>query len=98
MIPFCPQYGSNQNVTATSTPAVITINKDSDQIRIANSGSAAAYIAVYDSAGTALTAGVTMLPVFPNSYTTITKSLSHDRLSHYSATSTTLSIMTGRGI
>jgi hypothetical protein len=98
MIPFCPNYSSNQNVTATSTPAIITINRNDNQIRVLNTGSAIAYIGAYDSTGTALVASATAFPVAPGQASTITKSLSHDKISYYSATSSTLSIMTGKGI
>lgn len=96
--PFCPAYGTNQNVTATSSPATITINRSDDQLRIVNSGSVVAYIACYDSTGTANSAGTTDFPIFPGQASTITKSQLHDTLSYYCASSTTLSIMTGRGI
>lgn len=98
MIPFAPSYGSNQNVTATSTPAAITINKSDAQMRIINDGAAAAYVVAYDSLGTAGTAGTTHLKVPAGDICTVTKSQSHDRLSYYCATTTTLSVMTGNGI
>ncbi len=98
MLIFCPAYGSNQNVTATSTPAIISINKNDNQIRIVNSGTVVAYIVAYDSTGTAETAGATHFPVFAGQACTITKSQEHNKLSYYCASSTTLSIMTGQGV
>ena len=96
--PFCPQYKSNQNVSATSPAAYITINRDSDQIRIVNSGSNVAYICTYDSAGTVQVAAATDFAIFPNQTSTISKSEYHDRLSYFSAAGATLSIMTGQGL
>lgn len=97
-LPFSPHYGSNQNVTATSTPATITVNKDDNQIRILNTGSVIAYISCYNSAGTANAAGTSDFPVAPGMSSTITKSFSDDTVGYYCASSTTLSIMTGRGL
>lgn len=98
MRPFSPQYKSNQNVTAADPAAFIIINEASDQVRVVNNGSNVAYVCTYNSAGTALVADATDLPVFGGQATTFTKSLSDNRISYYSPAGTTLSVMTGRGI
>ncbi len=98
MIPFCPQYKSNQNVTAGDPAAIIVINETSDQIRVVNNGSNVAYVCTYESDGTVLVADATDLAIFGGQATTFTKSLAHDRLSYFSPLGTTLSIMSGKGI
>jgi len=98
MIPFSPQFKSNQNLSATNPAAIAIINDSCDQVRVVNYGSNVAYVCTYAADGTILVADDTDLAVFGGQATTFTKSLSDNRISYYSPAGTTLSVMTGRGI
>lgn len=94
--PFSPAYGTTQFVTATDPAASVTINAQNKQVRIVNSGSADAFVRTYPSDMT-VSATATDVAIPPNMAVTITKDETHNRISYYSATSTTLYIMTGEG-
>lgn len=98
MIPFSPQFKSNQNLSAGNPAAIAIINESSDQVRVVNYGSNVVYVCTYAADGTVQVADATDLPVFGGQATTFTKSLSHNRLSYYSPAGSTISVMTGRGI
>lgn len=98
MIPFSPQFKSNQNLSAADPAAVAIINDSCDQVRVVNYGSNVAYVCTYAADGTILVADDTDLAVFGGQATTFTKSLSHNRLSYFSPLGSTLSVMTGKGI
>ena len=96
MYPFSPAYGSNQSVTAGDPAVTIAINAQNKNVRIINTGSAIAYVQTSPASDIRI-ASATDFPIPPNDIATITKDETHDRLSYFCATSTTLQIMTGEG-
>lgn len=95
--PFFPQYGSNQVLTASSSPQHTGINKDSKQLRVVNTGANKGYFRTYDSTGGAQAATAADCPVAAGAAITVTKSATHDSMAYFSATGTTLEAMTGEG-
>ena len=93
--PFAPNYNSGQTVSSTGTAATATIRKNALNVAITNTGSNIAYIRISDDA--TLAATVADFPVLAGNQVIITKSEGHDKISHISASDTTLHIITGEG-
>lgn len=96
--PIGPHYGSNQSITlVAATAQALTIDKDDEQVRVFNSGSSILHLCTYDSTGTVRVASAVDFPVPGEAISTITKPLTHDRISLISASGTTAEVMTGSG-
>lgn len=95
--PFSPKYGSTRSLTpaAGSAQIVLDADKQSRQVRIANTGANVAYVRI--SADAAPVATSADYPVLPNSITVISKDPQHDRIAHISAAGTTLLVTLGEG-
>lgn len=92
--PFNPAYGSGQVVTSGAAALAVTnLNKGDQNVVVTNLGSNVCYVRVMD-AGDASTADY---PVLPGTQLSLTKGAEQTRLSHISATGTSLHIMTGNG-
>lgn len=98
--PISPAYGSGQNVTATTTSATVSVNKDDDTLRIVNKDTTnGVYIRAYNSLSGTIAATAADYFVPAGIATIIYKDLSHDRLAILAAAGTpALNIMTGKGI
>lgn len=97
-LPFAPTYGSNQNATASTTPASITLNKGDTSVRILNIGAQTLYVRIGKSTNASLTVATTDLPVRSSSEIIIRKANDDDTLYYRSGSSTTdCSFMTGNG-
>jgi hypothetical protein len=95
--PFSPQYGSNQVVTAGASSAAKSINKDSKQVRVVNTGANKGYFRIYDSSNGAQAATIADCPVVAGTAVTVTKGGNQDTIAYISASGTTLEVMTGEG-
>lgn len=97
--PFFPAYGTNQALTlAAATPGNATLNKESRQVRIVNTGANIAYVQTFssvDQPGTLATA--VDFPVPAGAMCTISKDTDHDTLAYLSTAGTTLNVMSGDG-
>lgn len=94
MRPFNPAYGSGQVVTAAAAAAAVTnLNKGDQQVVVTNIGANIGYVRVAD-AGDASTADY---PVPSGAQVSLTKGADQTRLSHISASGTSLHIITGNG-
>ncbi len=92
--PFNPAYGSGQVVTPAAAAAAVTnLNSDDSQVVVTNLGSNVCYVRVA-AAGNASTADY---PLPSGAQVALTKGVGQTRLSHISASGTTLHIMTGNG-
>lgn len=95
---FQPHYGTNQVIASGAASATANIAKDDKTVRIWNSGANVGYVRTCnqsDVAGNA--ASVADLPIGPGQVVYIEKGMDHDRLTHISALTTTLQVMTGEG-
>lgn len=95
--PFSPHYSSGQIVTASSAGAAsVTINANSINVMVTNTGSQVAYVKVGTTSATATAAD---FPILAGSQVVLTKGVGQDKLSYLgvAAGTTTLHIMTGEG-
>lgn len=92
---FAPHYGSGQVVSATSTSAQATIEKNALCVRVTNLDAAnVAYIRVGTGTFTASTADY---PIRANSEIWITKRTDADKIAYYSLVGASLHIIDGEG-
>lgn len=91
---FQPRKGSNQKVTASTTPAAITIGLGNKSLRVANAGAQVGYFRTYRAAEGAENASSADTPVLPasaaSSTLVIEKPQDHDTVSYVSDTATTI--------
>lgn len=92
--PFNPQIGGNQVVTPAAASASVSINKDRNCVRFANSGANICHVRIGEGTQTASTADT---PVLPGESLVLRKSQSADTVAHISAAGTTLHIQPGEG-
>lgn len=101
--PFAPDLGSTQQLTAAAASANVGVRMDARQVRIWNSGiTNKVYVRTYSSVAATDKASLASATVAdhvvpPNTITTISKPLNHDRFAYISASGTTLEIATGEG-
>lgn len=94
--PFIPSFGTNQVLTPAAAAATVNLSLADQQVRVINTGAAICYVRTSPSAAV-VPATTADLPVAAGMATTFTKEATHDRLSHISATGTTIQVMTGIG-
>jgi hypothetical protein len=94
--PFSPAYNSGQTVTATTTAASATINGNSLNVLVTNTGSNIAYVRI---ASSAVTATASDMIILPSTQVSLTKSFGDTIISYLgvAAGNTSLHIMTGEG-
>lgn len=91
--PFTPAYGSGQTVSPGAAAAAVTLNQGDQSVVLTNTGANICYVRISD-AGNATTADY---PIVAGAQVCLTKGSDQQRLSHISATGTTLHIITGNG-
>jgi hypothetical protein len=93
-VPFCPTYGSGQIVTPAAAAAAVTnLAKGDQQVVVSNIGANICYVRI-NAEGDASTAD---FPLPSGKQVCLTKAPDQTRLSHISATGTSLHIITGNG-
>lgn len=95
--PFSPHYKSGQAVTASSAGAAsVTINHNSFNVMVTNTGSNIAYVCIGTDSATATAAD---FPIPAGAQVALTKGAGQNVLSYLgvAAGTTTLHIMTGEG-
>ena len=92
--PFAPSFGSNLVVTPAATSASSAVSPHDLCVRLVNSGLNICYVRLGETAATATTAD---LPVLPGESVIIRKSFAWKRIAYISASGTTLNIQTGDG-
>ncbi len=94
--PFAPSYGTNQNLSATTTPQEINLLKGDKSVRIMNTGSQTLYVVIGQKQGRQV--ATTDLLVRASTEIIISKAEDDIYLSYRSGSSTTTaSVMTGQG-
>lgn len=92
--PFNPAYGSGQVVAPAAAAAAVTnLNKGDQNVVLTNLGANVCYVRIAD-AGDATT---TDYPIPSGAQVSLTKAPGQTRLSHISASGTSLHIITGNG-
>jgi hypothetical protein len=93
--PVQPGYGTGQVLTPAAGAATATLTPGSKQLILTNLGANVAYVRV---GTTGLAAASTAdYPIPAGAQVVITKAMGDDKLSHISATGTTLHVMSGEG-
>lgn len=93
--PVQPAYGSGQTLTPAAAAATVTIAKGNKQLILTNLGANVCHVRVGNtSIANATTADY---PVPAGAQVVISKSDEDDKLSHISASGTTLHVMNGEG-
>lgn len=92
--PVQPGYGTGQVLTPAAGAATATLTPSSKQLILTNLGANVCYVRVGTGTLTATTADY---PVPAGAQVVITKAMGDDKLSHISATGTTLHVMNGEG-
>lgn len=96
--PFQPKYGSTLIVTPGIASAASSIDAQSKQVSLINTGGNIAYVRIYSSLTTpAPTASTADYPIASGSGTVISKGDGEDRIAYISAIGTTLQITVGEG-
>jgi hypothetical protein len=90
-----PAYGTGQVLTPAAGAATANLTAGSKQLILTNLGANVAHVRVGQ---TGLAAATTAdFPVLPGAQAIISKAMSDDKLSHISASGTTLHVMNGEG-
>lgn len=92
--PFAPSFGTNLVVTPAVTSASSEVSPHDACVRLVNSGVNICYVRLGETAATATTAD---LPVLPGTSVIIRKAFAYKRIAYISALGTTLNIQTGDG-
>lgn len=98
MQPINPKWGSNQLLTATGSSQQATVNGQTKQIHVENTGTTnPVYIRTGNSANGTITATTADLRLSPGTVEVITKPQDDNRVAYISASGTTLELIEGEG-
>lgn len=92
--PIQPAYTKGQTVTPAAAAASVDIDASAKQVCLTNLGLNVCYVRVSQGGDAATTAD---MPVLPGSQVIISKGTDEGKISHISASGTTLHIITGEG-
>lgn len=96
--PFNPKWGSNQLLTANSGSQMATVNGQTKQIHIENTGTTnPVYVRTGQIVNGTVTATTADFRVSPGTVEVITKPQDDNRLAYISAAGTTFEIIEGEG-
>jgi hypothetical protein len=93
--PVQPVYGGGAVLTPASSAATATLVTGNKQLILTNLGANVCYVRVGQT--TVIAATTADYPIPAGAQVVITKSLDDDKLSHISASGTTLHVMNGEG-
>jgi len=96
--PINPRWGSNQLLTATNTSAQATVNGNTKQIHVENTGATnPVYVRTGNSANGIVVATTADLRISPGTVEVFTKPQDDNRIAYISAAGTTLEVIEGEG-